>query len=658
MIAFDASKGLNIEHVLDEGGLVAQSYAGFEARGEQISMANAVQKALRANRHLVVEAGTGVGKSFAYLVGAIDRVLQKQGKVLVSTYTITLQQQLINKDVPFLADIIPGNFTARLAKGRGNYVCLRRLKYALRKGKMLFDDIGAELMRINDWAMTTKDGSLSDLEPAASPAAWDAVRSEHGNCRRRRCPNFKECFYWMARRELDTADIIIANHAMLFSDLVLKSKGVGLLPEYRYVILDEAHNIEHVAEDHFGINITNFTFSYLLSGLYNTRTRKGLLAFRDNGNAIKLVKECGKASKIFFAQIQAWYANVRQETNGRCHPEFVDDNITAPIKRLRIELAKIAKAADDDDERFEFTRYVDRCRDLETQIGIFLTQPDTGSVYWVEVSDKRRLRVTMRSAPLNVGPHIKQCLFDKFDSVIMTSATLSCDGGDEKSGFDFFAGRIGLEDFKPLKLGSPFDYKNRVTLHVEAILPEPNHADFVQAASEAIRKYLLQSDGRAFVLFTSYSMLKSMSGHLEDWMAENDMVQLIQGGGVDRAVLLERFRDDHRSVLFGTDSFWQGVDVPGESLSNVIIVRLPFAVPNHPLIQGRIEQIKEQGENPFFQYQLPMAIIRFKQGFGRLIRKKTDSGIVVVLDNRVVKKNYGRGFLHAIPKCKVEIVQK
>ena len=299
MIAFDANEGLNVATVLDEDGLVAQSYAGFEARPEQIEMAVAAQKALGSDRHLTVEAGTGVGKSFAYLAAAIDQVLQKKGKVLVSTYTITLQQQLINKDVPFLSDIIPGNFTACLAKGRGNYVCLRRLKYALRKGKMLFDDTGDALMRINAWASVTKDGSLSDLEPAPSPAAWDAARSEHGNCRGRRCAHFKECFYWKARRQLDTADIIVANHAMLFSDLVLKSKGKGVLPDYRYVILDEAHNTEHVAEDHFGINITNYTFTYLLNGLYNTRTRKGLLAFKDNGNAIPLVKECNKASKVF-----------------------------------------------------------------------------------------------------------------------------------------------------------------------------------------------------------------------------------------------------------------------------------------------------------------------------------------------------------------------
>jgi ATP-dependent DNA helicase DinG len=620
-------------------------------------MASAVQHALGENYHLAVEAGTGVGKSFAYLIPAIDQVLRKKGRVLISTYTITLQQQLINKDVPFLSEILGGDFTAVLAKGRGNYLCKRRLKYALKKGRMLFNDISNELDRINGWSMVTTDGSLSDLEPAPSHGAWDAARSEHGNCRGRRCPHFRECFYWKARRQLDTADIIVANHAMLFSDLVLKFKGKGILPDYRCVIIDEAHNVEHVAEDHFGINLTNYTFTYLFNSLYNTRTRKGILAYNDNGNAVGLLKECRQAMKIFFAQIQAWYIHAKTETNGRCHKQFVDDNITDPIKNLRLELAKIAKDIEDEDDKFEFTRYIDKCRDLELQLEIFLDQPDDSSVYWVEVSDKRRLRIVLRSAPINVGPHVKQCLFDKYDSVITTSATLSCDGKDEKAGFEFFTSRVGLEEFKALKLGSPFDYKKLVTMYIEAELPEPNNPDFSAAAVESIKKYLLQTEGRAFILFTSYTMLRLMSEHLADWMADNDMDQLVQGGGVDRAVLLEDFKSDSRSVLFGTDSFWQGVDVPGDALSNVIIVRLPFAVPNHPLVQGRIEQMRAKGENPFFKFQLPTAIIKFKQGFGRLVRKKTDSGIVVVLDSRIAKKPYGSQFLRAIPKCKVEIVR-
>ena len=657
MISFKEQEGPNVDEVLGDGGLVSQSYGGFEVREEQLKMAKAVGLAMEGSYHLAVEAGTGVGKSFAYLVPAIDQVIRKKGKVLISTYTITLQQQLINKDIPFLGEILPTPFTACLAKGRSNYLCKRRLKYAMNKQKNLFGDESFELIRINDWGRTTEDGSLSELDFAPSGKVWDAVKSEHGNCRGRKCEFFKDCFYWRARRALKTADIIVANHALLFSDLVLKQQRTGILPAYSFVIIDEAHNIEHVAEDHFGIDISNFTITFLLNALYNSRTHKGLLSYGETDIARSLVKDCYESSKIFFAQVRAWYEHSRSETNGRAHREFVDDNITEPVRVLRLELGKLAKKLDEDnDERFEYERYIDRCRSLEAELKDFLTQPREENVYWVEVSEGRRLRTALRSAPVDVGPYVKQCLFDEYGPVVMTSATLSCDGHSEKEGFEFFAGRIGLEDYEEIKLGSPYDYKRQVTMYIEADLPDPNHEDYIAQAGEAIKKYLLKSDGKAFVLFTSYSMLKKMSKMLEGWLEEKKMQLLVQGGGVDRSVLLEEFKEDERSFLFGTDSFWQGVDVPGEALSNVIILRLPFAVPNHPLIQGRIEKIRAEGDNPFFKYQLPMAIIKFKQGFGRLIRSKTDTGIVAVLDSRIAKKSYGRQFLGAIGECNIEIV--
>ncbi|HEG43453.1 MAG TPA: helicase [Phycisphaerales bacterium] len=659
MIDFNNPDSLSVSDILSENGLIAKTYDGYEERPQQVEMALAVQKAFNEGSHLAVEAGTGVGKSFAYLVSAIDQVLRKRGKVIISTYTISLQEQLINKDIPFLADVIGGDFTACLAKGRTNYLCKRRLDYAIARQKGQFQELIDDIMLVAAWASDTKDGSLSDMPEVPSPGVWDAVKSEHGNCRGRKCPHFRDCFYWKARRKLDTANIIVANHALLFSDLVLKEVSPGILPEYNFVVIDEAHNVEHVAEDHFGINITNYTISYLLSHLYNTRTRRGLLAFITGAdNVIALVEKCTEAAKVFFTQVQAWHEHAKDETSGKCHPNFVDDNITETLKELRVALGELSKKGEDEDDRFEFERYIDRCKGLEESIKEFLTQPQEGSIYWVEVSKGRRRRISLRSAPLNVGPDIKRCLFDKFDSVIMTSATLSCDGSDDAGGFEFFAGRIGLEDFRALQLGSPFDYKRQVTMYVEADLPEPNNKDFHAEAMEKVKKYLLQTDGKAFVLFTSYVMLRKFADGLTDFLAENQMELLTQGGGTDRSTLLEHFKDDHRSVLFGTDSFWQGVDVPGQALSNVIIVRLPFAVPNHPLIQGRIEQIRQKGESPFFTYQLPMAIIRFKQGFGRLVRNKTDTGIVVVLDSRIVRKNYGKRFLSAMPDCTVEVITK
>ena len=446
MISFENHGGLDIKKILGEGGLVGQSYGGFEVRPQQLKMAQAVESAFKGRYHLAVEAGTGVGKSYAYLVGAIDQVRQKKGKVLISTYTITLQEQLINKDIPFLSEIMPGWFGARLAKGRGNYVCRRRLGYSMRKQKGLFDDSGGELSQINGWAQNTEDGSLSDLPFVPSVQVWDAVKSEHGNCLGRKCRHFRECFYRRARRDLEVADIIVANHALLFSDLVLKAESTGILPAYSFVIIDEAHNIEHVASEYFGINITNFTISYLLRRLYNGRTGKGLLTFADADEAINLVGRCDEAAKAFFANVRSWYEQTRDKTAGRCYANFVDDNI----------LSKLAKKADDVDEQSEFARYIDKCRSLETDVQHFLTQPEQSSVYWVEADGVRSRRTSLRSAPINVGPYVKRCLFDEFDSVITTSATLSCDGDDEKSGFDFFVSRIGLAEFEALKLGSPF----------------------------------------------------------------------------------------------------------------------------------------------------------------------------------------------------------
>ncbi|MBN1818235.1 MAG: DEAD/DEAH box helicase [Sedimentisphaerales bacterium] len=657
MISFQEQGRLDIDQILGQEGLLSRSFAGFESRPQQVEMACAIQKAFDNGRHLCVEAGTGTGKSFAYLMAAIDQV-QRKKKVLVSTYTITLQQQLINKDIPLLGELLEYPFSACLAKGRNNYLCLRRLDYAQRHARGLFDDALSDLMRIAAWAGTTEDGSLSDLDFTPDQDAWDAVMSEHGNCRGRKCEHFPKCFYWRARRQLKTADIIVANHALLFSDLALKEDAPGFLPSYDLVVIDEAHNMEHVAEEHFGINISNFTFTYLLGRLYNPRRRKGLLAFLPGADAaVEAVRALDKASKLFFTQVQAWYEHAEKETFGRCQPGFVQDNITTPIRDLRAALSKLSKQSKDEDDRSEFTRYIDRCRSLEMELQDFLTQSKETSVYWVEIGGGRRKRIALRSAPLDVGPDVKRCLFDKFSSVVTTSATLSCGAGEDKNGFSFFASRIGLSEFDAVRLGSPFDYPRQVTLYLEADMPAPTQAEFGPAATEKIKQYLLQSDGRAFVLFTSYSMLQNIAERIGPFMAEQGMELLIQGGGTDRSILLDRFKEDHRSVLFGTDSFWQGVDVPGEALSNVIIVRLPFAVPNHPLIQGRIEALQARGENPFWTYQLPTAIIKFKQGFGRLIRNKTDTGIIVVLDSRIVKRNYGRLFLEAIPPCTVEVVR-
>jgi ATP-dependent DNA helicase DinG len=638
---------LDIREAFAPAGLISQSLAGFEVRPQQVEMAGAIQRALLDCRHLAVEAGTGVGKSFAYLVPAIEYVGRTGNKALISTYTITLQEQLIHKDIPFLAECIPQKFVAALAKGRGNYLCKRRLEFAVRRQRSLFDDFGNELEQISNWAGETEDGSLSDMPFLPRSQVWDKVRSEHGNCRGRKCPHFRSCFYWRARRSLDKADIVVANHALFFSDLVLREEGASILPDYKFVIIDEAHNIEHVAEDHFGINISNHRIRYLLDGLYNPRTHRGLLAYISAEKAIVLVNQARKKSTNFLKDVRSWYEGVKDQTNGRCYKYFIDDTVSGYFKDLCSELNKLAKHSEDVDEKFEIIRFNDRCKGVVRDFENFLMQKQGDYVYWVEVSSGRSRTTRLRSAAVNVGPDVKRCLFDKYESVILTSATLSTAQAVEKSGFDFFVGRI---------FGSHFDYEKQVTIYIEKDLPNPNESVFTGAAAEVLKKYILKTGGRAFVLFTSYAMLEEIAGKLSGWLDENDIALLQQGADVDRNTLLKCFKAQVNSVLFGTDSFWQGVDVPGRMLSNVIIARLPFAVPDQPLLAGRLEQIREQGGNPFFDYQLPSAIIKFKQGFGRLIRSKSDTGIVVILDSRIVSKPYGARFLAAIPKCKTKII--
>jgi len=480
---------IKMKQIFSPGGLISESFSGFEHRPQQVKMASAVQHSLAKGKHLAVEAGTGVGKSFAYLIPAIEKVCQSPERVLLSTFTITLQEQLINKDIPFLAECMPRNFTAVLAKGRGNYLCKRRLEFTIRKQKGLFENSASELDRISRWEKKTEDGSLSDIPFLPRSSLWDAVKSEHGNCRGRKCPYFRNCYYWRARRRIENAQIIVANHALLFSDLILKEQGASILPDYRSVIIDEAHNTEHVAEEHFGINISKWRIKFLLDALYNPRTHKGLLFGKDAEKAVDLVLQTAKRSDEFFKLVLDWFEANKKETAGRCYKHFVDDKISGFLKNLRAELQKLHGKTNDVDEKFEYIRFVDRCAALSQELDSFLTQQRNDCIYWVETTEKKGKNVLLKSAPLNVGPDVKYYLLDKFDSVIFTSATLSTEPNESKSGFNFFANSIGLENFEALKLGSPFDYKKQATLFIEKDLPSPNHRSYLKLAAEKIKKY-------------------------------------------------------------------------------------------------------------------------------------------------------------------------
>lgn len=653
-----AKKDASLYQFFAPGGLLSRTHPLYEFRRGQLQMAEAVEEALEQKRHLIIEAGTGTGKTLAYLVP----VIRSGKRVIISTGTKNLQEQLFYKDVPFLEQGLYGNSGSRLSvcymKGRNNYLCRKKL-YDLTDQPVLsgLDEI-EQYRAIAAWEKNTSTGDRTELAelPEAS-LLWHKLDARADTCTGQKCSQWERCFITEMRRRALESDIVIVNHHLFFADLAIKLQAdgapdAGILPEAAAVIFDEAHELEDVAGNYFGISVSNLRMEELARDVEQSMQHNRMLSSSLSG-ALGSLRD---RSQLFFSLLPAGDGRFAFETRR----EFLEENgdeyvaLDQSLTRLAGELEALPQKPE---EVFNFVR---RAQEIQAQLGFALESEDRNTVFWIErrggFSQRRqrgtdptkegphgRQHVFLQATPIDVGPILRECLWAKLDTAVLTSATLAVGGG-----FEYIRKRLGMEHARDSVLPSHFDYQSQAVLYVPPDLPDPRTPQFTAKAAERIRKILEISRGRAFVLFTSYAQMHDIYQRL---LGEVKFPMLRQGDA-PKSALLEEFRLTPNAVLFATSSFWQGVDVQGEQLSCVIIDRLPFAVPSDPVVAARVKAIDAEGGKAFFQYQVPAAVITLKQGFGRLIRSLHDRGLLVLLDNRILKKQYGRVFIDSLPNYK------
>jgi ATP-dependent DNA helicase DinG len=642
------------------GGVLSHAHPSYEFRRGQLQMAEAVEKALEERRHLIVEAGTGTGKTLAYLLP----VIRSGKRVIISTGTKTLQEQLFFKDIPFLEQHV-GPLRVCYMKGRNNYLCRQKL-YDLTNQPVLNGLQEIEQYRqIAAWEPETQSGDRAELkELPETTQLWPKLDARTERCTGQKCAQWDRCFITEMHRRAMESDIIIVNHHLFFADLAIKQQSeyapdAGILPEVGAVIFDEAHELEDVAGSYFGVTVSSARFDELCRDIEVSLQRNHLLS----PSALGGLKSLRERSSFFFALLPAGdgrfaFENRREflEENGE---EYL--NLQQSLRRLASEMENLPSKPE---EVFNFAR---RIQELQVQLGFLMESEDHNTVFWIErrgrtfspqgrpstslraSSDKEqwkeastggRQNVFLQATPIDVAPILKSCVFDKLECAVLTSATLAVGGG-----FEYMRRRLGLEHTREVVLPSHFDYEKQALFYVPPDLPDPRTPQFAAKAADRIRRLLEITRGRAFVLFTSYAQMNDVYQRL---LGEIEYPMLLQGDA-PKSALLEEFRLTPHAVLFATSSFWQGVDVQGDQLSCVIIDRLPFAVPSDPVVAARVKSIDAEGGNAFFQYQVPAAVITLKQGFGRLIRSLHDRGLLTLLDNRILKKQYGRVFVESLP---------